>query len=77
VFEVREEFFILGQQVAMPTFNFFHKHKRDFQVEFAQDVRHPVVVFEVMFQLLNPFIKLPRVNYSLVALIVLLDELYF
>jgi len=61
----------------MPTFNFLHKHKRDFKVEFAQDVRHPVVVFEVMFELLNAFIKLPRVNYALIALIVVLDELYF
>jgi len=59
VFEVREEFFVIGQQVAMPTFNFLHKHKGGFKVEFAQNVRHPVVVFEVMFELVNAFVELP------------------
>jgi len=77
VLEVREELFVLGQQLAVSAFDFLHKHECGFKVQFAQDVRHPLVVFEVMFQLLNAFVELAGVNHALVPLVVVFDELHF
>jgi hypothetical protein len=40
-------------------------------------VSHPLIIFEVMFQLVDPLVKLARIYYTVIALVVLLDEFNF